>query len=623
MSSQVLIIVVIAFGALLNVLAKPWSSTDSMLERRRNDLVALVLWLVLFIIAGETVRAGILSAGGPDAFDLQDWTALVLPFAIAAPYLLELTATLIRQLEMWQWMRRATIQALPIAWMYRTMTVGEPDPDGAWLCSRQWASWEHHSRDRNVFNQACSFWQCTSRDATLFLIFRGWMAVLLSALRYSAAKARKFCGARTRVRCAEYCAMCMLVVLLVAVMGTLLALSSVEIFLLAAVDYLWWRQCALGGYIVARYDTVHFGRAELQRIFEHSIELRETLADVDGVDAAAVHTRIMGAVMTTAAALENAFRRAYLSTPVYELSLSNRAALREKYKFVGCDLDRLIKQVRVLLEQRHTAGLMSITSTAGTIEAALHNNIESILSVALFFEPLQLYDVVARIAQTEAEIEQRLAKKKVAEHVTRERVVYIDARNAAFWLLWAVVVRDWTSPESLWGIVSRKKRKGDRVHRAAGNQAGEPREAVESLDLEDPERLPEPAVAPYGKRWIDALYVVAVFLSRCRYCKRYSIGRQSEAGFYDEARALCRTVEQRRDVLELFHSLSEALREARGIDLLGWVEREYGLRWLPGPGGKPKGDGRLTCAWTDDTGNEHEEEVSIVFEVAAEENGRL
>lgn len=585
--SQVLIIIVIAYGSLLNLLAKPWSSTDSLLERRRNDLVAVVLWTVLTIVAVFTVREGIVAQHREHAFDLQDWTALVLPFALAAPYLLELCATLIRQLEMWRWMRRATIQALPIAWMYRTMTVGERDSDADWLRGQSWAPWSHTTPQRT------SFWNSTTRDATLHRLFRRWLEVLLSALRHSTRSAQTAAQRGRTRRCVEHALLVVLISLLVACTSVALAISILEWGLMLLFDFAWWQRCVHRHVIVARYDTVHFGRTEMQVVLDLSSEVLTALSPTPGANLNSVHNRIMGAVMTTAAVLENAFRRAYLCTPVYSVPISNRKVLRDRYAEVGCDLDRLIKQVRVLLEGKHTAGLISIASTGGTIEASLHDNIECILSVCMFYQPSQLYAITARIAQHENAVEQRLSKT-LGETTTRERVVYIDARNAVLWLLWTVVTRDWIQRGDVW--------QGD-LHDRENNATASVDDSADTDD-EDCKR--------YGERWVEALYVTATFLSRCRYCARFGMGAKSEAGLYAEVRALTRTSLQRDYAVRVFHDLNDALLKARGMDLVQWVSREYGLEI--GIVGTHENGATMNVEWSDDTGTRHQSECGVILD---------
>eukprot|EP00171_Calliarthron_tuberculosum_P016360 IDg16360t1 len=282
-----------------------------------------------------------------------------------------------------------------------------------WLRNKHWAPWDRASLGKDASNDS-SFWNCTSRHASLFSLYRRWLSVLVSALRYSSQRAAAAARMRAPLRVALSMVVSVNVLALTVLTATMLGVSLVEVGLLMAFDYAWWRQRALRSAIIARYDTVHFGREELQLMFEYSEQIRSSLRAIDGVDACALHNRVMGAVVTTAAVLENAFRRAYLVTPVYEVAMSNRRALRDRYAYVGCDLDMLIKQVRLILEHKHTSGLMSIASTSGTIEASLHNNIESILSVAIFFEPLVLYNVTSRVAALEAAVERRLSKGKKA-----------------------------------------------------------------------------------------------------------------------------------------------------------------------------------------------------------------
>lgn len=574
--SQALIIAVVAFGSLLNLLAKPWSSTDSLLERRRNDIVAILLWACLTVVTVLAVRHGARLPDGPDAFDLQDWTALVLPWALAAPYLLELAATLVRQVEMWRWMSSATA-ALPIAWMYRTCTVGEIDDDGEWLRERAWSPWASGETVRiPLWDSRCSLWGATSREGSLYNLFVNWLAVLSSSTKYVALRVRRTSAIAARekdlgqaVRFLQFVVLLFGVVFLLVFASFCTMLSSLEVGLLLIFDIMAWKRCFSKGKIIPRHKTVHFGRQELQQIFEQSRDLRTRLAISKGLSFTEVHKRLMRAAFTTAAVLENSFRRAYLVVPVYDHCISNRKALRNHYAYVGCDLDLLIKNIRVLLELRHTAGLLSITSSTGTVEAALHNNIESILSVSLYFKGPVLYNITSHIARIEHQIEGRLAiPSTLPESRTRERVVYIDARNAVFWLLWTIVVRDWTEPRSLW-------------------------ESEESGKLSASEA--EEIVKEFPFERIEIVYIVATFLSRCRYCARYGI--DSELGFYDEVRALVlRHGEQA--VHDEFISLSDALKQHRGLTLLEWTSNEYDLKWLATEPNK----GPLQCSWNSDTG---------------------
>lgn len=589
--SQVLIVIVITYGSLLNLLAKPWSSTESLLERRRNDILALLLWLLLLILAILTVHSGIANTTTDDAFDLQDWTALILPFALAAPYLLELVATLVRQLEMWPWMRAACIQALPLAWLYRTMTVAEQDPDGEWFRSGLWRP--SPPTLKNLSSASASspktkgFWSATSRRASLHHLFHTWLTVLLSATRYTSSRLRH--SVRKRHPAASLSAICTLIitVVLTVAMALLYACSLLEYALLLCFDALWWSHCHVREYILPRYDTVHFGRQEMQSIFEQSIfeqsiSIKRSLQVHEGISTERVHDRIMTAVITTTAVLENAFRRAYLVVPVYDFPLSNRKALRERYAFVGCDLDRLIKQVRLLLEVRHTSGLLSITSSTGTIEASLHNNIESILSIALFFSTSVLYWIAARVARLEAQIEERIRNRPgmTPEAITRERVVYIDARNAMFWLLWIVVTAEWNDLAKFWNSTPCDVLDSDEQHRAQT-------------------RFPESR--------IESLYVIATFLSRCRYADRY--GFQDENAFYPEVRELGYSL-GKKNIEEEFGAMSRALEESRSVSLLEWTAKEYGLKWEER---SRDGEERLRCTWETDTGTRREAECNIVL----------
>ena len=393
-------------------------------------------------------------------------------------------------------------------------------------------------------------------------------------IAHASAKAHYWRAAQTTVAL-------IFVVLLTAFTAVLFLLSFSEISLLLTFDYLWWVHCRAKGILVARYDTVHFGRQEMQSIFEHSLEIKDSLIVFEGLSLNAVHNRIMAAVITTTAVLENSFRRAYLAVPVYEFPISNRKALREKYSYVGCNLDRLIKQVRILLEMRHTSGLLSITSSTGTIEASLHNNIESILSVAIYFKSAVLYNIVSRIAHFESLIEERIASNPnlTGEAITRERVVYIDARNAMFWILWILVTKEWHDPHAFWAA-----------------------KTVDKLDEEEAEKVR----LEFPDSKTDVLYVIATFLSRCRYCDRY--GFQNEQEFYPEVRAI--GIAHGKDSIEQeFDTLSACLEKHRSLTLLDWAAREYKISWV----NSDRSNGPLRCTWEDDAGAAMQAQCQIVL----------
>lgn len=361
--------------------------------------------------------------------------------------------------------------------------------------------------------------------------------------------------------------------------------SLLEVALLLAFDGWWWQDCKSRGFIVARYDTVHFGREEMQAIFENSLVIRRALkCDEVDLNVELVHNRIMGAVICTTGVLENAFRCAYLATPVYTCCMSNRKALRDKYDYVGCNLDTLIKQIRVLLEKRNTTGLLSLTTSGGTAEAALHNNIESILSIAVYYESGILYNVAARIASMESKIEKRLAgpMRPNPETVTRERVCYIDARNAMFWLLWVRVVKEWVDARSVW-------------HRAP----------VDKFDDATATELRQ----SFPEQKVDVTYIIAFFLSRCRYCSRYGIGARSERDCYVEVAELVQRYGRHAIDVE-FSALSRTLEEHRGLSLLEWTEKEYGLKWATTA---DAANGSMECKWDDENGRKVVATCNVAF----------
>lgn len=572
--SQVFIIIVVAWGSLLNVMAHPWSATDSLLERRRNDWIAITLWLMLGGVTITAIDSGITNRNGPGAFNLQDWTALILPWVVAGPYLIELVAVLVRQIEMWRWMQRSCAAALPLAWMYRTMTVGEIDDDGEWLRRSSWSPCEHHAT--NISASTCTIWDAISHDATFNHLLSGWKLVLLSALKYAWIRSLKNMQSRKYFRAFHHSLVTCAVAVVLSLCIMLQYLSLLEKLIFVAFDYGWWKRCIRKGRIISRYKTVHFGRLELQAMFEQSHEIRKKLRVGDNLNLIVVHDRIMSSVITTTAVLENAFRRSYLVVPVYAHAMSNRKALRNHYQYVNCELDVLIKNIRILLEMRHTTGLLSITSSTGTVEAALHNNIESILSVSLYYPPVVLYNVATRIAQIEHDIECRLRDDSAcnsitAENVTRERCVYIDARNAVFWLLWVMVVRDWTDPAALWETEEKRKLSGDDI-------------AVFE--------------AQFPVRRTEVIYVIAYFLSRARYCKRYGF---DEKCLFVEVKTI---VDRHgtKAICEEFNDLSKALQRHRDLTLLEWTEREYNITWHA----LDMERGLLECEWrSDDDGSFH------------------
>lgn len=303
---------------------------------------------MLLVLAGLTSWRAASLPGGDGNFDLQDWTAIILPLALAAPYIMETVTTLVRQVEMIRWIHCSCVQALPLAWMYRTNTVGDHDDDGRWLRDREWASWEAGTGVGGFARQAStrsgSFWRCTSRHATLHHVFSKWRSVLVSATRH------KWIAVWTGVTSGDFYILSEVPLSLLLSMASafaylLLALSGIERLGLLSYDFVWWLRRGWRGEVVARYDTMHFGRAEMQTIFDQSRYVRKSLraSTTDGAEATALIDRVMSSLLTTTSVFENAFRKAYLVTPIYSVSLSNRKVLRRQYSAIGLDLDRLIK----------------------------------------------------------------------------------------------------------------------------------------------------------------------------------------------------------------------------------------------------------------------------------------
>lgn len=635
--SQVLVVIVIVWGALLDLVAKPWSSTDSVLERRRNDICTLLLWFVLSVLAAFTVRSGISTTSKDDRFTLQDWTAIILPFALAGPTIMETFTTLVRQVEMIRWIRRATVQSLPVAWMCRTMTIGESDDDGRWLRQFEWAPGTYDQRGDNLATSV-SFWRCTSRHASLFVLFRRWLSVISSATRHRTVLCKNALHNRAFRQFIQDAIVLIFLATMTATIAVMVVLSVIEISLLLLFDYQWWLQRAAKRIIIARYDTMHFGREEMQAIFDQSALIRTSMRAGPGPSAGAtrhgnddglgagveeltqfafLHDRVMGSVLTTAAVFENAFRKAYLVTPVYTHSLTNRKVLRARYAELGCDLDMLIKSIRSLLERRHTAGLLSITPPTASIEAALHDCIEHVLSVSMYFPTGALYNVAARVAEIEAKVEERLRQAGLmnSEQAVRERVVYIDARNALFHILWMMAARLWTKRVDAWeqGFCEDYREAEDPTE----DEEEESRTSDGDADSAERGMAIPTNDAPcsniaHGKfGWgnltsaqVDTLYIIATFLSRCRYCHRYSFDYDSE--FYEEVRTLCEQ-QGKESVYAEFSRLSEDALKHRSFSLLDWTAREYSLRWEPAQfEGRP-----MKCRWTDDDGIEKEAECDI------------
>lgn len=183
------------------------------------------------------------------------------------------------------------------------------------------------------------------------------------------------------------------------------------------------------------------------------------------------------------------------------------------------------------------------------------------------------------MAVIEAQVEERLCNdgNAKAEDIVRERVVYIDARNAMFCLLWILVVRNWKGPMTKWENVEMTQNE----------------ERAEYVNLLEED--------------IEVYYVIATFLSRCRYCHRY--GFESEMQFYTEVRQLCSKVGEDK-VYNEFERLSEDLYKCRKFSLLEWTAQEYQLEWNPG---QFKRNSAMVCKWNDDSGQRQEAVCDIML----------
>ena len=259
----------------------------------------------------------------------------------------------------------------------------------------------------------------------------------------------------------------------------------------------------------------------------------------------------MAAVTSVSGLLENAFRRAYLVTPTYKETISSRKVLRSLYASMGIDIDIMIKTVRRILELRNESGLLSLASripATGTIEAALHDNIEALLTVTFWMSPRGVFTVGKTVAALEAKTLNRASKMKDAARSRLADVVAIDTRNFVFWLLWLEVAEK----------LLRKQ---------------EDHEGLVSLAWQW-----EPTVQE-----IERLYVIASFLSRCRYTgdTNFDLADTQE----DILREVQELVQKHGNetIIRHFRLLSRTLQRQTGRCLLTWAEVEHsevGLAFL-------------------------------------------
>ena len=177
------------------------------------------------------------------------------------------------------------------------------------------------------------------------------------------------------------------------------------------------------------------------------------------------------------------------------------------------------------------------------------------------------------MAAIESKIEARIASNDISpETRLRERVTYIDTRNAVFWLLWVYIVRDWDDPRSVWMYAPTDKMT---------------REGSERIYREFPERR------------IQIAYIIATFLARCRYASRFGIGDGMENACFIEVKEIAAKI-PKSEVHSEFDGISKTLQHYRGFTLLEWTEMEYGIKWDT----KDLPAGPLSCRWKDDAGGE-------------------
>ena len=551
-----------------------------LLEKRRNDFVALALWLGLAVLT-------IVAATGVTDVDLtlEDWVVILLPWAAGVRSVLQLLASLLRQVEMWTWLQHASGQVLPLAWMYRTMTRGEKDEDGLWLRDM---AWDPHVKSPPTADQqslCCSldgkksFQRSASRKVTMTFLVNEWRQVLTSATMKSWEKLQ---GDGTNQVCVVVAHVFLLsgtaVALCICIL-TCALLVLAEYSIMTVIDYLRWlsyfRRAEDGRPFepIPRYDTLHLGTGELKILYEQQ---RDVLMNMESEAAAKklvgnpdeenpqptkqslarkdillLHDRIMAAVTSVSGLLENAFRRAYLVTPTYKETISSRKVLRSLYASMGIDIDIMIKTVRRILELRNESGLLSLASripATGTIEAALHDNIEALLTVTFWMSPRGVFTVGKTVAALEAKTLNRASKMKDAARSRLADVVAIDTRNFVFWLLWLEVAEK----------LLRKQ---------------EDHEGLVSLAWQW-----EPTVQE-----IERLYVIASFLSRCRYTgdTNFDLADTQE----DILREVQELVQKHGNetIIRHFRLLSRTLQRQTGRCLLTWAEVEHsevGLAFL-------------------------------------------
>lgn len=585
--TQVFVAIIIVYGSIFNLVSMPWLSTLSVLERRRNSIATIFLVAVFIAIVTTTVLVGLQGLSLENQYEIQDWVTILLPLLLASTFIMETVSTLVRQIEMMEWIRRALAHTVPISWMFRTMTVKDKDMDGQWLRSKKWAPWEYPRHNESIYNSEY-FWKCTSRESSLFSLFQKWFKVIKSAIKhiwseFHSRNSNDSNLSRNPKKTAYfYIVKTVYLTILVGMFiasSILIALSSLEVLLLTIFDYIWWLSFAFKPIIITRYDAMHLGREEMQEVFETTKTLTEQISIKNSPNAGRVLNRVMTSVLTTASVYENAFRKAYLVTPVYKLSISNRRVMRTKYEEIGCDPDILIRRVRAILEKRHSAGLLSITdSTTSTIEATLHDNIEAVLTVSLFFPTGTLYRIASTIADIEWQIEGRInsSAEYKPEMRLREQVVYIDSRNAMFWLLWVLVTEKW-------------EKKKDCIENSIDGETDE-------TEYEENEKIvPDDEVA--------LLYIIATFLSRCRYVKRF--GFNEEEKHYHEVRSLSITHGIRK-ISRKFDDLSKTLLKYRQFTIFEWLTVEYGIDWV-----STSDLSSISCEWDAESGVKRSAKISL------------
>lgn len=424
------LVVAVAWGSILNLLMKSWEEALSVAERRRNDLVALAGWAMLVILTVAAFTTGI---EDPE-WSIEELSALALPWLVGGPALIDLIAALLRQLEMWRWLHRGSIEVMAAAWMMRTRTTREYDADMHWFARREW------DRSRGLFAAL----KATTRRSTFYTKMSGWFFVLKSALSYHVGKLRKLEDPISSILVVFLCGF-----MLLPLQTIVLALSSIEQALMLACDFsgLFFRKKKM--LPIINYQALYFGRREMATLFLVSQEVKKRLAKAattepirnartrpDGTRCTSdeIHDRWMGPMVVAAGVYENSFRNAYLVTPVYGVHYGKRVAIRGALSRIGIDVDEGVKDVRRLLEVRHTAGLLSMTLS----EAQLHDNIQSALLVSAYYPTRVLHELATELAKAERASWHQAETIGAAELATAIEVTGIDTRHMTWVLLWYV-----------------------------------------------------------------------------------------------------------------------------------------------------------------------------------------